>query len=52
MNSRHDGMESLVAANLLDHNVDLIAILHVEFLGGLSLVEALAVKEETDIRGG
>ena len=45
-------MESLVAADLLNHNVDLIAILHVEFLGGLSIVQALAVKEEADVRGG
>ena len=52
MNSMHDGVESLVAANLLNHNVDLITVLHVEFLGGLSLVQALAVKEEADIRGG
>ena len=45
-------MGSLTASNLLNDNVDLITIFHVELLGGLSLVQALSVKEEADIGGG
>ena len=41
--------ESCCASDLLDDDIDLITILHVEFLGGLSVVEALAVEEEAHV---
>ena len=37
---------------MFDEDIDFIAIFHVEFLGGLGLVEALAVEQESDIVGG
>ena len=36
---------------MLDDDVDLIAVLHVELLWGLGFVEALAVEEEADVGG-
>ena len=36
---------------MFDEDIDFIAIFHVEFLGSLGFVEALAVEEETDIVG-
>ena len=41
----------LGAANLLDHHIDLIAVLHVEVLRGLVLVETLSVEEEPHVGG-
>lgn len=37
------------SANLLDHDINLITILHVEILGGLGLVESLAIEEEAHV---
>lgn len=46
------GSESFgLAANLLDHDIDLVTVLHVEVLGGGVLVESLAVEEEPHIVG-
>ena len=45
-------MESLgLASNLLDDDVDLISVLHVEVLGGLVLVQSLTIEEEPDVVG-
>ena len=38
-----------VTSDLLDHNINLVAVLHVELLGSLGLVEALAIEEESNI---
>lgn len=37
------------SSDLLNDDVDLIAVLHVEFLGSLRVVEALSVEEEAHI---
>lgn len=39
----------LRASDLLDDHIDLVAILHVEFLGSLSVVQALSVEEEAHV---
>ena len=36
---------------MLDHDVNLIAVLHVELLGSLRLVEAFTIEEEADVGG-
>jgi hypothetical protein len=38
-------------SNLLDDDIDLVAVLHVEVLGALVLVDALAIEEEADVGG-
>jgi len=38
-----------MASNLLDHNVNLISVLHVEVLGTLVLVESLTIEEEAHV---
>ena len=38
-----------LASNLLDDDVDLISVLHVEVLGNLVLVQSLAIEEEPDV---
>ena len=38
-----------LTANLLNDDIDLIAVLHVQVLGGLVLVESFAVEQETDV---
>lgn len=43
------GSDGRMAANLLDHDIDFIPVLHVEVLGGLGLVESLSVEEEADV---
>jgi hypothetical protein len=45
------GWDGSISADLLDHNVDLISVLHVEVLGGLSFVQAFSVEEEADVGG-
>jgi hypothetical protein len=37
------------SSNLFDDDVDLIAVLHVEVLGGLGLMETFSVEEEPDV---
>ena len=58
MNCSHDsdvehiqrGMGSFgLTANLLNHHIDLVSVLHVEILGGGVLVESFAVEEEPHI---
>jgi hypothetical protein len=45
-------MRSLVgSSDLFDDDVDLIAVLHVEVLGGLCLVKTFSVEEEADVAG-
>jgi len=44
------GSESFdLAANLLDHHIDLVTVLHIEVLGGGVFMESLAVEEESHI---
>lgn len=38
-----------ISSDLFDHDIDLISVLHVEVLGGLGFMEALAVEEEADV---
>ena len=45
------GWGSVGASDLLDDDIDFVAVLHVEFLGGLGLVETFAVEEEADVGG-
>jgi hypothetical protein len=40
-----------LSADLFNHDVNLIAIFHVELLGGLSLVQAFSIKQEADVGG-
>lgn len=37
------------SSDLLDNNINLIAVLHPQVLGGLSLVQAFSVEEESNI---
>ena len=42
--------ESLLSSSdLLDHHINLVSVLHVELLGGLTFVQAFSVEEEADI---
>ena len=41
-----------VTSDLLDHHINLVAVFHVQLLGGLGLVEALTIEEKTDVAGG
>ena len=38
---------SLGSTNLFDHDIDFVAVFHVELFGGLGFVESLTVKEES-----
>ena len=38
------------SSDLLDHDINLISILHSQVLGRLSLVESLTVKKESNVR--
>ncbi len=40
---------SLGSSDLLDHDIDFVTVLHVEFFGGLGLVESLTIEEESDV---
>jgi hypothetical protein len=42
---------SSVASDLLDHDINLVSVLHVQLLGGLALVQAFSIEEEADIGG-
>ena len=44
-----DAQSQLGSSNLLDNNIDLISVLHAQFLGGLSLVKSLSVEEESNV---
>jgi hypothetical protein len=39
----------LGSSDLLDHDIDFVTVLHVEFFGGLGLVESLTIEEESDV---
>jgi len=39
------------SSNLLNHNVNLVTILHVEVFWGLCFVEAFTIEEKADIVG-
>ncbi|CAM6003655.1 unnamed protein product [Sphagnum balticum] len=41
----------LCSSYLLNHHIDLVSGFHVEVLGGLVLVEALSVEEESNVVG-
>lgn len=43
------GSNEKVAANLLNHNINLITVLHIEVFGGLGLVESFTVEEEANV---
>lgn len=58
MNLSHDSMEEYVegviwsfglTANLLNHDIDLVTVLHVEVLGSVGLVESLAIEKESHV---
>lgn len=38
-----------LTANLLNHNIYLVTVLHVEVLGGVGLVESLAIEKESHV---
>lgn len=44
-------MQVSVASDLLDHYIDLISVLHVEVLGGLTFVQSFSVEQEADVGG-
>ena len=43
------GEAQFASSSLFDHNIDLVAVLHVELLGRLSLVQAFSVEEEPHV---
>ena len=45
------GESNVKAANLLNHNIYLISIFHVQIFGSLCLVKTFTVEEESDVVG-
>jgi len=39
------------STNLFDDHINFVAVLHIEVLGGLVLVESLSVEKESDVVG-